>query len=183
MFNDTIYNNTYTALKLLIDNSYYSQITNPPKLNAIGGETQSAWREYCTVKLCTSRQSGHTNAMCKVAYEYFDRAILISDNKSMSERIRSIFTNVISTGCKSNVEIGVKCHEFEKHSLNVIKVNEYKEYFFDTTHNIDKLIGCDVEAIFIDCASFVSKNKIDSIYDYLGPCMSKYPQNFFVFVE
>ena len=54
------------------ENSYYAQIIMPlgcPSDSLEDGRVLGYYREFCTIRMCTARQSGHTQAICRVAKE------------------------------------------------------------------------------------------------------------------
>jgi len=181
MFQDKICQNTYFALKALIDNCYYTQLARPPNFEGIGGETQSSWREYCTVRLYTARMAGHSTAIRKVAYEYFKKAIILSPKVDMSRQIQDCFCNGIKE--KATVDKGIQLPVVSKKQNRILEINGDHSYFFESFHSLDSLRGIEAEAIFVDCAFMLSEEKTQYIYDNLGPCMARYPQNFFIFVQ
>lgn len=169
-----IYQNTYEALKRLIDNSYYSQLTH---INH--NDEKSYLKEFCTVRMCTSRQSGHTTAMCKIAKEYFDKVMFISPQYDMAERLNKCFQTIIYTQSQKSIS---ENSEFTKVTKNEICTkNGY--YFFGSQNSLEVFKGREAEAVFIDGSFALTSNKEDDIYMALGPCMYKYPQRFFVFIQ
>lgn len=177
MFQERIWSKTYTALESLIESCYLTQLSIPPNLSGIGGETQSAWREFCTIKMTTSRRAGHTTAICKAALEHFKRAAILSYNQNMNSRTRVVFRNVVNKYPIDNV--------ITKDTSDTIEVNHDNKYFFYSIGQIDHIseLKGSVEAVFVDCAFMLSKEKTDKIYDLFGSTMSEYPQNFFIFVQ
>ena len=169
MVEEKICHNTYQSLKSLVENCYYAQATIPSS----DGENliKSYCREFCTVRLQTARRSGHTIALCKIAHEYFHKALILAPNNNMSQRIRRSFPNVCGVvGSVRNLD-------------HVIRVDNAEEYYFGTTNSMDHLRGFEFEAVLVDCAFMLSKKKEDSIYDNFAPSMARYPERFFIFVE
>ena len=177
MFQDQIWGKTYIALESLIESCYLTQLAIPPNLSGIGGETQSAWREYCTIRMTTSRRAGHTTAICKSALEYFERAAILSYNQNMSKRTKDVFRNIVNKYPIDNV--------ITKDTSDIIEVNHDNKYFFYSMGQINHLseLTGSVEAVFVDCAFMLSKEKTDKIYDLFGSTMAEYPQNFFIFIQ
>lgn len=174
MVSSRIYQNTYEALKRLVDNSYYSQLTHIDH-----NDEKSHLKEFCTIRMCTARQSGHTTAMCKIAKEYFDKVIFISPQYDMAERLNLIFCNMVYEQSQRNIS---ECPEFTKVTKNEISTkNGY--YFFGSQNSLDIFRGREVEAVFIDGSFAITSKKEDDIYMTLAPCMSKYPQRFFIFIQ
>jgi len=187
MFEEKMWGNTYSALKSLIDNCYYAQAVYP---FPVGDTSQHKgfFKEFCTVKMQTSRRSGHSTALCKVAYEYFNNALILAYNEDQSHRLRGAFPNAtgIILPTKAKMEIGVEMPlhvQFGSKMNNVIRVNGNQNYYFGTVNGMESLRGCEFEAVFVDCAFALSQKKEDQIYDEVGPAMAKYPEKFFIFVE
>jgi hypothetical protein len=183
MVEEQIYTNTYRSLKGLIDNCYYTQATYPP----IVFDT-SYLKEFCTIRMQTARRSGHTTAICQVAYEYFRRALILFYNHEMSQRTKAYFAEVCAeNGITKNIEVGLQYpktkDKFVSKASSFIRVDDSDEYCFGSVNSIDNLKGFEFEAIFVDCAFMLSKKKEDKIYETLAPCMAKYPEKFFIFVE
>lgn len=134
--------NTYEALKLLVNNSIYAQ---QKYCNNSNKNIKAYLKEFCTIKLCTARQTGHTSAILRLCTEYFDKSLVLYNTIEMARKIReyynSLYNEDIISGTITNF-----------HSV-------YRGYEFD--------------AIFIDCASFVCSSKLDCIYDELGPCLNQ----------
>ena len=82
-----IVENTYIALKGLVDNSWYGQTLM--RRSDFHNGTASFLNEFCTVRMCTARQSGHTSSIVKLMEEYFSSAIYLTPNRQMSERASS----------------------------------------------------------------------------------------------
>jgi len=165
---EKMWKNTYDALKLLVDNSYYAQISFIPQW---GCEEKSYWKEFCTVRLTTSRRSGHTTSVCKLAHEYFDKAIFLSPSLEISKNLNLMFRNLQ----RDNSDYK-KITDFEILTSN-------GGYFFGTHNSIDKFRGIDCEAVIIDGTFSLSHQKEEDVYEILGPCMCKHPQKFFIFVQ
>ena len=165
------FQNTYTSLRCLIDNSYYMQIANPPASYSHDRFETSYWHEFCTVRMRTARQSGHTRAMIEIIKEYFDKAFILSPNEGRSEATVLKFRDSI----KSPVMV-----------LNHDKITTTSStYLFGSwgeNSMPSRFRGCDTEAIFVDGTVGMSTAKESEICNTLGPCMSNYPQKFFIFV-
>jgi hypothetical protein len=172
LLNDEIGLNTYTALKLLVRNSYLSQLTIPPSPADSKADIRYL-KDFCTVKMCTSRQSGHTTAICRLAVEYFNRALFLSPTERITENIMGRICKQLE---KENYHI-----THLKHS--VIESSEGHIYLFASLNNFKKFIGDEVEAIFIDGTFDLTESKKDELYHLLEPCMQTQPQKFFIMVQ
>lgn len=180
LLQDKIGENTYNALKCLIDNCYYAQLVNPLSnysRSHIGREL-GYFNEFCTVRMCTARQSGHTTAMLKIIKEYFNKAIILSPWLRMSDRLNEIFRKLYPSS-----------KEEYNNYLSITKseiMTQNEHYLFKTWggNSLDnKLRGIETEAIFVDGTFEMSKSVENIIYYVGGPCMANYPQKFFVFVQ
>jgi hypothetical protein len=169
--------NTYGALKCLIDNSYYGQLSYPPSLYDYRNDSshRGYFKEFCTVKMCTARQSGHSTALCKVAWEYFDKVAFLSPNYSMAERLSSRFQ-------KSIVNKDIDCKDIVRQCKSeLVTKNGY--YLFGSYRALERFCDYDCEAVFIDGTFEMTDTIENNIYLAFGPVMWKYSQRFFVFVE
>lgn len=167
LLNEKIWSNTYTAMKCLIDNSYYAQLTFPPKFNS----NISYLKEYCTAKMCTARRSGHTTAMCLIAKEYFDKVVFLGPTYDMSENIAQCFRRLQNDNT-----------EFIRETKNELTTKS-GYYLFGSQNSLEVFKGKEIEAVFIDGTFFMTSKKEDEIYQALSPCMCKYPQRFFIFIQ
>lgn len=177
MFTPKIWENTYIALKSLIEGCYYSQLAYS---HSIIGEEIGYWKEFCTVRMTSSRRSGHTTAIAKVAPEYFSKALMLAYNQAQAENLAKTFLGYYKP------EEGK--YEITIHGENLIKTTNTKIeterslYTFGSINCLEKFRGHEFEAIIIDCAFMLSQKGIGDIYS-LGPCMIKYPQKFFIFLQ
>ena len=186
LFTEKICNGTYSALKLLIESCYYSQISSLIVKGTIGD--MAWWKEYCTIRMTCSRGSGHTSALAKVIPEYFNKSLILCVNQDIAERTCGIFARTYSAQME-----GKKTITFNGESLltgeSLLKQTKYKiitensEYDFATVNSLDNYKGMDFQAIVVDVACMLSNNKIDEIYERMGPSMQKHSENFFIFVE
>lgn len=172
LLNEQIWSNTYTALKCLIDNSYYTQISLPSPCYT-KEDNAGYLKEFCTVRMCTARRSGHTMAIFKIAREYFEKFIFLSPTLEMSARLNECFL-----GCLRKID-----------GLDIMKANEHEilmkkdRYLFGTYNSLDMFRGQECEAVFVDGTFGMTLSKENNIYTVLAPCMQNYPQRFFVFVQ
>jgi len=170
--NDLICQNTYNALKLLVNNCYYSQTTSPQYCQS----DLAASKEMYTVCLKTSRQSGHSTALAKLGVEYFNDAIFLSCNLAMAKSLKD---KVQQECIKEN---GTAANVFPKITAQHIETLECN-YYFGSINSIDSLRGISSEAILIDGTFGLSPSQKDKIYKDLLPSMINNPQKFFIFVE
>lgn len=174
LLDSRIWSNTYNALKYLIDNSYYAQLAFPKNnlhlTNSLDFD-KGYFNEFCTVRMCTARRSGHTTALCRVAKEYFDKVIFLSPNLDMSKKLWSHFRS-LPDNC-----------EFSKVIAGEISTNTGGRYLFGSHLALDKFRGVETEAVFVDGTFSLNAKEEEEIYSCFASCMKKYPQKFFVFVQ
>jgi hypothetical protein len=161
--------NCYLALRLLIDQSYVAQKTQlvlPPP------ETTDYYKEFCTVKMATSRGSGHTRAIAHLAYDYFKSVIILSPNQNMSLYTKNMLISAIG---ENNIQY---------YTSNTISTTNGGRYYFRTLSDcVASVRGIQCEAVFIDCASTLQQERIDNIYRCMAPCMHYSWYKLFIFVE
>ena len=163
-----VQDNTYQALELLFENSCLMQdYFNKTKTN--GGI--SDYKEFCTVKLCSSRRSGHSSALVKLALKYFKSALFMTPNFEMAKRLNILVSN------KSLVK---------RQTVTEMESEDGDHYYFTSFSEkikFDHIKGIKLDAILIDCASFLSSSMEEKIYRELSVTMSCNDRKFFIFVE
>jgi hypothetical protein len=177
--NKKIWDGTYSALKSLIESCYYSQIAFH-SLETMKNNELAWWKEYCTIKMSSSRRSGHSTVISKVIPEYFDRALILSFTQNNAERILKSFMMLHyaeSVGDKTiNGELILK-------QTKTKIVTESSEYDFGSVNCLDNYQGIKYQAIVVDTTCLLSAKTIEAIYTKLGGCMNCYPQKFFIFMQ
>jgi len=161
--------NTYQALRMLIENSCIMQD---------GAQTYSdvcLAREYGTIRLCSTRQAGHTHSIARMAVKYFDNVLFLSPNQKMSSHLAEVVLGVI----KERVTI-------RKQTISEIEFENGSNYLFRTTTRkdvLDVVRGYDLDAVVVDGTFDLSKKMEDEIYQVCLPCMIKNSRKFFIFVQ
>ena len=116
--------------------------------------SMKAWvKEQATVEFTLPRQSGHTTFAIKLLQEYFKNAILIVPNES------------------------VKSHTLHNHNIST----DFRRRI-STFSNLQKFYGLNVEAVIVDCASLMSLNTKENIYEFFIPYVKQEPF-LFIFLE
>ena len=179
-----MYQRIIESINLLTQNSMEIQdklsetMDNPDSRSPLGYA-----KEYCTVKVCTARRSGHTTAINyfilnkaaklnqKWAIIYPNQHILETNKKNISEYLKSLNGNIKTT---------YKPNEFNNYRIVFKNGGEIP---FITINSLDKLRGTMLDGIIVDCSSLLSENKIDMLYDHGINCMKKNKYKFFIFVE
>lgn len=124
--------------------------------------------------MCSARQSGHTTAMCKVAYEYFDKVAFLCPNCDIARMVSSnCFSKVIKEYSKGDI--------IKHNSLETITKDGY--YMFGSYKNLNTFRGREFEAVFVDPSCLLKPKEEKEIYAIMAPCMLNYPQKFFVFIQ
>ncbi len=162
----TLGENTYNALKCLIDNSYYAQSMFAYDRSK---ENLEYLKEFCTIRVGTSRQSGHTTAALKLAKEHFHNAIFISYTLAMTEKVFYTASKILT--------------EDVIHAVKNKIITKNGKYLFGSVNNLNSFRGEECEIVFIDCVFLLSKKQENDIYMTFGPSMKNYPQKFFVFIQ
>ncbi len=150
MSNLTKFDKTRLALQYLIEVSRESQKDRSkyPNMNSI------SWaKEFCTIKMGTSRQSGHTRSIVDTVKKYFKKVVYFSINESL---------------CQINRAEAIKCGIEDRFIFKSVKDPLYT-------------ISSDIDAIFVDCASMCSKEFINNLYKTLSCFINK--EFFFIFVQ
>ena len=157
---------TYLALEGLFFCSWYAQY-NAAKKGAIERNGRKSFlKEFCTIKLCTARQSGHTKAIARLAVKYLDKVMFFCPNQGMMEHSKRMI-------------------ETQLHDKDIRCIKPYHIEFDDSVFELrtfnctHAIVGHDVEAIIVDGTFALSEAKINALYDY--PVV-KFPF-FYIFAE
>jgi len=109
---------------------------------------------YGTVKVCTSRESGHTTVISRLIEEKFNKVIVVLPTMNM-------------------VEIYKRLPSFQ----NI----KNKIYFCSPNCFESKLLGFyDFEAVIVDCSFLISQSKIDELYKITCSVMDRRPLYLFM---
>ena len=128
-------------------------------------------KEIATIKIASSRRSGHSTIILDMINEFYNIALILTHNIHQRdfymERIRyeTLKPNSNFLGGQS---IERTPQLFRTSSTTI---------YLGTINSLDSLRGLpQIEAAFIDCASFLSNKKKDQVYDVLLPYMH-FPKN------
>jgi hypothetical protein len=177
-----VYKNTQQALELLIKNSAIAQdmYRNNPRLSSFTSEEckKGYLKEYCTVRCCTARRSGHSTALVNVVLDTFHNVLFLSPNIAMTERLRDL-------ACATLKE---KVLGTSKSTVGEIWGQDDSRYFFKPftclkPQSVDALRGYSFEAICVDCANFLKPKQADVIYKEFAPHVFTSKYKFFIFME
>ena len=144
---NNIGSNSYTALKYLIENAYCIQTLIFRPLDS----AMYNYKEFCTIRMRSARRSGHTTAMCKVAYEYFNKVIFLCPTIGLANRLYNTFVSLY----KNEDDI------IQRTSGTII--TKCGGYFFGSYESLDKFRGIDCEAVFIDPSCMLKPKKEEQI--------------------
>ena len=157
---------TYIALKNLVDNSWYMQTQAYEE--GLHQNCSSFLNEFCTVKMCTARRSGHSTAMVRLCCEYFNKAVIFLPTEKMIDNIGQLFRPYVDN---------ITDQRRSRISIN----NGESEYHICT--NTNQIRGVEAEAIFVDCASFISSAKMEDIEAVAKGCLRPPAPFFLIYVE
>ena len=113
-----------------------------------------AWsKEFCSVKFCLSRSAGHTTFAKKLLTKFFKNAVYLTVNNMVLSNVKRDFNGI-----------------------DLCKFGTYDDAIRG------KFIGISADAVIIDCASFLSQQEIQAIYECF--CSITMRRNFiFLFLE
>ena len=124
--------------------------------------SELSWaKEFCTIRLSTSRQSGHTTAMMRTIKKRFQKSVIILPNQRLKEYV---YHQKRTIQVLENVTLDIKImsiNSIEKQSMGMKNIN----------------------AVFIDNSYFLNKAEIDRVYDLFIPAMIRDKPYFFVFMQ
>ena len=167
-----IYDKTHFALSLLVDVSRESQLSYTCQ-NPASRDLDMA-RQFCTIKMTTSRGSGHSSAILRLTEE-FKSSLIISPNKMLSDMKSKIFEENLNLKNIVNYNIS---------GVTQVTVDSKINYFttIDFVENFIRGSGINIEAVMVDVSNMISKNKIDKLYSLCLPFMN-YSEKFFIFLQ
>jgi len=176
-----MYERILTSINLLIENS--KEIQDNIKKDTPNLSPLSFAKEFCTIKVCSARSSGHSMAINKFildkAAKSNEKWALISHNQHCLERN----LNGISEHIKSlNGEViaSYSINYFTKHKIVFANGGEIHLISINSTIN---LRGLELDGIIIDCSSIISEKKIEQLYNDGFQCMSTKQYKYLIFVE
>jgi hypothetical protein len=170
MNHNGVYKRTSLALKYLYTNSLEMQGTSASvRLRNIDPLAHA--KEYCTIKMTTSRQSGHSYAITNLLNDLDGEWMILSPNLSMSKKLLN--------SCKENIK---------RRAIKYVKsqcIYEDMCLYFESSskNNVDLLKGYELDGVIVDGASFLKKKDITSIYNTFIPHMIDKKYSFFIFVQ
>jgi hypothetical protein len=171
-------NNTTKALELLIESSQIAQQYYADKLKY--QNNYQFYKEFCTIKMSTTRGLGHTQAIINTSIKYFNKILILTPTLDISEQTKNKFSYI------PNIKIT------KKHTLNSLDIKPIttdlietnnKQFHFGSLHTINNFRGYDLEAVYVDVACMMKDNQEKDIYTTLAPCMHNYPYKYFIFIQ
>lgn len=166
--NDNKYNRTYQALTNLYINCRNIQEIESVKLLRNRDQLAHA-KEFGTISMCGSRQSGHTTAIARLLNNLTGKWIVIDPNLAMSKRKAPIFRSKLD---KHRIK---KC---TKHNITAENI----DIDFISIHQIDNMRGLEVDGLIVDCACFIKRKQKEELYRTCLPCMKFKDYVFFMFI-
>ena len=144
----------YQATCHLIDCSGHQQLQRPQGERGIS--VKGYLKEFCTIRVCSSRQTGHTTAIFDLITKYFlhKKTYVFLPNQSLAnifkQRIKSYFKEIYEKESRiENFAVPTKIGSINNSLLGLS-------------------VPQDLEAIIVDCSSFLSKKKQEALYDAIA---------------
>lgn len=135
--------------------------------NAITSDLAYA-KEFATIRIASSRRAGHTLAIIDMIHEFFNHAVILSNTRRQQEYLmEQIRFEVFKPSINGESYMGGP--EVERTPSLFRTANT--TIHLGTINSLDSFRGLDrsLEAVFIDCASFVSDKKMDKVYKTFLP--------------
>jgi len=110
---------------------------------------KSYLKEFCTIRVCSARQAGHTTAIIDLIIKRFrfQKTCVFFPHRNMV----NLFDKKRDLSFTAN-----KLEKFSVHTRSYSIDNYASQYLKD----------CDT--IFVDCSSFISKHKQEALYDEIA---------------
>lgn len=149
----------YNHLTNMINWTYYCQESCGEKFKSVVSPKAYA-KEMATIKLCLPRQSGHTTFAKNLFKNFFKRAIYLTTDLEILRHAKNLFDPNQTMDPTDLNRMG---------SIYNVKTGKYK--------------GITPDAIIVDCASFLSKQDVELIYDEFSNVSYKQKHFIFLFLE
>jgi hypothetical protein len=178
-----MYERILTSINLLIENSKEIQDNENVKKYVSHISPLQFAKDFCTIKVCSARRSGHSMAINKFildkAAKSNEKWALISHNQHCLERN----LNGISEHIKSlNGEV-IASHSINYFTKHKMVFANGGEIHFISINSTDNLRGLELDGIIVDCTSIISEKKIEQLYNDGFQCMSTKQYKYLIFVE
>ena len=169
--------NTTKALELLIESSQIAQ-----QYYAILNyqNNYQYYKEFCTIKMSTTRGLGHTQAIINTSIKYFNKILILTPTLNISEQTKNKFSYIPNT--KITKKHAINSLDIKPITTDLIETNN-KQFHFGSFNNINNFRGYDLEAVYVDVACMMNDKQEREIYDTLAPCMHNYTYKYFIFIE
>lgn len=175
-----MYERILTSINLLIENS--KEIQDNIKKDIPNLSTLSFAKEFCTIKVCSARRSGHSMAINKFLLDKAasnEKWVLISHNQYCLEKNLNNISEYIKC-LKGEMIASYNINYFTKHK--VVFANGGEIHFISINSTIN-LRGLELDGIIVDCSSILSEKKIEQLYNDGFQCMSTKKYKYLIFVE
>jgi hypothetical protein len=124
-------------------------------------------KEFCTIKCCSSRQSGHTTAIVKYCLNNDDNILVIAPNIDMGNKIKK---RILSENSVALVDCVIRCYD----AYNI---------YIESIRTFNKARGIAFSTILIDCSSILNIREINEIYEFAMASMKNVNPKFIIFME
>jgi len=139
------------------------------------------FKEFCTIKYSSARQTGHTTAILYLIRRYFYNALFLSPTHEMSQKLCTTLVNWNNIFSQKPIY---------NHTIDSVKIkNDFTDendiYIFKSYKNlnINSLRGTMFEAIVVDGTFGLNDKIIKMIYEQLSVNMTHNHFKFFYFIE
>lgn len=181
-----MYERILTSINLLIENS--KEIQDNIRKDTSNLSPLSFAKEFCTIKVCSARRSGHSMAINKFL---LDKTIISNEKWALIAHNQHCL-EVFSSKNLSRISEYVKCLKKEMTTLSnyinyynthKITFNNGGEIHLISINSTNNLRGLELDGIIVDCASILSEKKIGQLYNDGFQCMSTKKYKHLIFVK
>ena len=174
----TIFHSTYNALLLLVESCGTSQGLAMQDGRLKNLPETARYKEYCTVRMGTSRQAGHSTAVTNLAVGLFDSVLFLTPNQVMSHYLHK---KVIEACSVSNPELSQSA--IATGAVSKVETKNGLYLFSQLSTQPSNLLMYKYEAIVVDNASFMKPSQEEKIYRELSSGMNENSLKFFIFIQ
>ena len=144
-------------------------------------------KEFCTIKCCSSRRSGHTTAIAEYCLENPlhspnkfhispSNILVICPTLKMSDCVRNAISKNKHVKVNHNsIECFHAYHiKFLNYDVNLGSIEQLREGYLN---------GFDLSTIIVDCSSMLTNESVDKIYRFASASMSLHEHKLIIFME
>jgi hypothetical protein len=146
----------YEALLHLIDIS--ENVQKSCRGNFKDLESKAYLKEFCTIRVCTSRRGGHDYAIAEAVKNKFSN--------------KNVLTVSINNHCSEFLKKEIKDHGADTRNIS-----------FVTSHTLSNARGLDIDTIIVNCSFMLSQAHEDEIYNLAMKYAASKETFFVIFVQ